>query len=45
MKACVLYFSATGNTKKFAQAISNSLKIPLFNVEKIQPHITKDYIF
>ena len=43
MKACVLYFSATGNTKKFAQAISNSLKIPLFNVERIQPNITKDY--
>ena len=27
MKACVLYFSLTGNTRKFAETISNALKI------------------
>jgi flavodoxin len=37
MKACILYFSATGNTKKFAQAISTSLNYPIFNVEDIKP--------
>ncbi|MDG6221705.1 MAG: flavodoxin family protein [Candidatus Bathyarchaeota archaeon] len=28
MNACILYYSQTGNTKKFAEKISNSLKIP-----------------
>jgi len=43
MKACILYFSATGNTKKFAQAISNSLDLPIFNIEDIKPQIVIDY--
>lgn len=43
MKSCILYFSATGNTKKFALAISQSLNIPIFNVESTKSQIAKDY--
>ncbi len=43
MKACILYFSATGNTKKFAHAISTSLDLPIFNIEDIKPQIVLDY--
>ena len=43
MKACVLYFSATGNTKKFANAISNELSLPIFNVEKIESQEIVNY--
>lgn len=43
MKACVLYFSATGNTKKFAKAISNELNLPIFNVEKIKSQEIQSY--
>ena len=43
MKTCILYFSASGNTKKFAQAISTSLDLPMFNVEEVEPQIVNDY--
>ena len=43
MKPCILYFSASGNTKKFAQAISTSLDLPMFNVEEVEPQIVNDY--
>ena len=43
MKACVLYFSATRNTKKFAKAISTELNLPLFNVEKIKSQEIETY--
>lgn len=43
MKACVLYFSATGNTKKFAKAISTELDLPIFNVEKIKSQEIASY--
>ena len=43
MNACILYFSATGNTKKFAQAISASLTLPIFNIEDIKPLAVKEY--
>lgn len=32
MKACVLYISRTGNTKRLAEAISELLKAPIFNL-------------
>ncbi len=32
MKACVAYFSRTGCTKYLAQAISNSLQTPIFDI-------------
>ena len=43
MKTCILYFSASGNTKKFAQAISTSLDLPIFNVEEVESQIVNDY--
>jgi len=35
MKACVLYISRTGNTKRLAEAISELLKAPVFNIADI----------
>jgi flavodoxin len=32
MKACVLYISRTGNTKRLAQAIADLLKAPVFDL-------------
>ena len=43
MKACVLYFSLTGNTKKFAESISESLNIPVFDLATSKPSIVEDY--
>jgi len=44
MKACVLYFSQTGNTRKFAEAISDSLKIPaVFDMTATEPSVVNDY--
>lgn len=43
MKACVIYFSLTGNTKRFAESISNSLNLPIFDLAKSKPSIVEDY--
>ena len=44
MKACVLYFSQTGNTRKFAEAISDSLKISaVFDISATEPSVVDDY--
>lgn len=43
MNACVLYFSLTGNTKRFAETISNMLNIPVFDLAKSVPSIVADY--
>ena len=43
MKTAVFYFSRTGNTKRFAEAISESLKIPLFDIASVQPASVIDY--
>jgi len=44
MKACILYFSQTGNTRKFAEAISDSLKIPaVFDITATEPSVVNDY--
>jgi flavodoxin len=43
MKACVLYLSRTGNTKRFAEAISESIQSPIFNIEASDPTSFKDY--
>jgi flavodoxin len=44
MKACVLYFSQTGNTRKFAEAISDSLKIPaVFDLVTSEPSVVDDF--
>ncbi len=43
MKTAVFYFSRTGNTKRFAEAISESLKVPYFNIASVQPSSAIDY--
>lgn len=44
MNACILYFSQTGNTKKFAEAISESLNIPdVYNITTVEPSVVNDY--
>ncbi len=43
MNACVLYFSQTGNTRKFAEAISDSCKIPVFDMTTTEPSVVDDF--
>ncbi|KON33307.1 hypothetical protein AC477_01695 [miscellaneous Crenarchaeota group-1 archaeon SG8-32-1] len=43
MKACVLYFSLTGNTKRFAETISKALNISVFDLAKSMPSIVSEY--
>ena len=43
MKACVLYFSQTGNTKRFAETISDSLKIPVFDIATSEPAVVNNF--
>ena len=43
MKTAVFYLSRTGNTKRFAETISESLKVPLFDVTTFQPASATDY--
>jgi flavodoxin len=44
MQACVLYISRTGNTKRFAEAISESLEAPIFNIaDAPEPSVTQDF--
>ena len=43
MKTAVFYFSRTGNTKRFAEAISESLKVPYFDIASLQPASATDY--
>ena len=44
MKACVLYFSQTGNTKRFAEEIANRLNISaVFDMTNTEPSAVNDY--
>jgi len=43
MKACVIYFSLYGNTRRFAEAISNYLKIPVFDLTTSDPSIVEKF--
>ncbi|MGD2066598.1 MAG: flavodoxin family protein [Candidatus Bathyarchaeota archaeon] len=44
MKACILYFSQTGNTKKFAEAISESLETDaVFDITSTEPTVVNEY--
>jgi len=44
MKACVLYISCTGNAKRLAEAVSESLKAPIFNIaDAPAPSVTQDF--
>ncbi len=43
LKTAVFYFSRTGNTKRFAEAISESLKAPLFDIASVQTTVATDF--
>jgi len=44
MNSCILYFSQTGNTKKFAETISDSIKIPaIYDITTTKPTIVNEY--
>jgi flavodoxin len=44
MKACVLYISRTGNTKRLAEAISELLKAPIFDIAAApEPSVADDF--
>ena len=44
MKACILYFSQTGNTKQFAESISESLETEaVFDMTTTEPSVVEDY--
>ena len=43
MKACVLYFSQTGNTQQFADAIADAFQIPTYNITSADPSIVRTY--
>jgi len=44
MKACILFISRTGNTKRFAEAISELLSAPVFNIaDAPEPSIVNDF--
>ncbi len=43
MKACVVYFSRTGNTKRLAQAIANLVKAPLYDLSTTDSSKTADF--
>ncbi|MGA3110978.1 MAG: flavodoxin family protein [Candidatus Bathyarchaeia archaeon] len=42
MKTCVVYFSRTGNTKRLAQAIAETVKAPIFSMAETQPSAIQD---
>jgi len=43
MKACVLYCSHTGNTKRLAEAIADMLKAPIFDVETSEASVADNF--
>ncbi len=43
MKTCVVYFSRTGNTKRMAEAISDLLKAPTFDMASSEPSVVENY--
>ena len=44
MKACVLYISRTGNTKRLAEAISDLLEAPVFDISHApEPSVVNDF--
>ena len=44
MKACILYYSQTGNTKKFAEAISDALGCPaVFDITQTEPTAVNEF--
>jgi flavodoxin len=42
MNACVVYFSRTGNTKRFAQAISEIVNAPIYDLISISSSVIQN---
>jgi flavodoxin len=43
MNGCVVYFSRTGNTKHLAQAIADTAKAPIFDIDGTLPSTIETY--
>jgi flavodoxin len=43
MKTCIFYFSRTGNTKRMAKAISDTIKAPAFDIASSEPPVVEKY--
>ena len=43
MNPCVVYFSRTGNTKRLAQAIADTVKAPIFDMSGTTPSTIETY--
>ena len=43
MKACVIYFSRTGNIKSMAAAISDSIKASAFDITSCEPSVVENF--
>ena len=43
MNPCVVYFSRTGNTKRLAQAIAETVKAPIFDIASTQPSAIENF--
>jgi len=43
MKACILYISHTGNTRRMAEAMADSLKTPVFNIATTDPSVANNF--
>ena len=43
MKACILYVSHTGNTRRMAEAMADSLKTPVFNIATTDPSVANNF--
>ena len=43
MKACILYISHTGNTRRMAETMADSLKTPVFNIATTEPSIANNF--
>jgi flavodoxin len=43
MKACVLYFSRTGNTKRLAHAIADMAKAPIYDLSAADPEASANF--
>jgi len=43
MNFCILYYSLSGNTRRFAEAISDSLQIPVFDLITSKHSIVEEF--
>jgi flavodoxin len=43
MKACILYVSHTGNTRRMAEVMSDTLKAPVFDITTSKPSVADNF--